>query len=61
MAQASSHELQQDIFLSCRSLFAGQNAQVRWPKKVRDLLQQHESSIRPLMDKYSLDIVADIA
>ena len=61
MAQASSHESLQDIFLSCRSVFTGQNAQVRRPKKVRELLQQHESSIRPLMNRYPLDTVADIA
>lgn len=54
-----SDELQEEVFLTCRTLFAGPNAQLRRPKKVREVLQQHRHKILPLVNKHGLDNIAD--
>lgn len=54
----SSKEVRKEVYVSCRSIFVGQNAQLRRPKKVKEVLQQQELKIMPLLNKYGLDEVA---
>lgn len=55
----SSDNLQRDIFLTCRPVFAGPGSQLRRPKKMRELLQQHKLGLIPLFNKYGIEKFAD--
>jgi hypothetical protein len=48
------------VFLAFRSIIVGQNAQLRKAKKVREVVQQHQSSFGPLLRDYGLNRVVDI-
>jgi hypothetical protein len=48
------------IYLACRPIFAGNNALLRKPKKIRELLLMHLKSIQPLVQDFSIETVADI-
>lgn len=49
------------VYLHCSSIFSGANAQVRKKKKISQLLQQHQASIRILTKEYTLPAIAAIA
>ncbi|KAI9670786.1 MAG: hypothetical protein M1817_003897 [Caeruleum heppii] len=56
-----STEEKREVFLFCRGIFAGQNAQLRKKSKVRELLQQHGGRIGPLVSKYGSDSIFNTA
>lgn len=57
----AAKDLQKDIFLTCRSIFAGQNALIRKRKAVRDVLSQHKSKLVHLVSRHGWDKVTDVA
>ncbi|KAF3400327.1 hypothetical protein DPV78_006084 [Talaromyces pinophilus] len=48
------------IYLACRPIFVGNNALLRKPKKIRELLLMHLKSFPPLVQDFSIETVADI-
>lgn len=48
------------VYLACRAIFAGNNAQLRRPKKIRELVDAHESSLSPLIRDCGANKVLDI-
>lgn len=48
------------VYLACRTVFAGPNAQLRKPKKVRELIDVHRSAFSPLINDFGLDKVTEI-
>ncbi|KUL81336.1 hypothetical protein ZTR_10421 [Talaromyces verruculosus] len=55
-----SAEDRRRVYLACRPIFAGSNALLRKPKKIRELLSIHLKSIQPLVQDFSVETVADI-
>ncbi|KAL8939705.1 MAG: hypothetical protein Q9216_003219 [Gyalolechia sp. 2 TL-2023] len=51
---------QQRIFLAYRALFEGQNAQVRQPKKIRNILISSKTSSSPLVQSIGFDKVVTV-
>ncbi len=49
------------VYLHCSSIFSGANAQVRRPKAVSRLLQQHKASIKILTKEFTLPAITAIA
>jgi hypothetical protein len=51
------------VYLAFKNVFKGANAQVRRPKKIRDLVQEYEdqSSIRDLIQEHTFDKVCHVA
>ncbi len=52
---------QRVVYLHCRSIFSGADAQVRRQKKVRQLLARKNASISTLTHEFSLDAICIIA
>lgn len=48
------------VYLSCRSIFKQADAQLRKPKKIREMIQKRESMIRPLLQEHSLDAICGV-
>jgi len=48
------------VYLACRTVFAGPNAQLRKPKKVRELIEVHRSAFSPLIKDFGLEKVTEI-
>ncbi|KAF2094636.1 hypothetical protein NA57DRAFT_18840, partial [Rhizodiscina lignyota] len=48
------------VYLACRAIFAGGNAQVRKAKKIRELVDEHKKALSPLIRDYGVDKVAAI-
>ncbi|KAL1983232.1 hypothetical protein VTN96DRAFT_330 [Rasamsonia emersonii] len=48
------------VYLACRAIFAGNNAQLRKQKKIREVVLKHQASLRPLIRDFTLDKVVDI-
>lgn len=48
------------VYLACRAIFAGNNAQLRRPKKIRELVDAHESSLFSLIRDCGPNAVVDI-
>jgi len=48
------------IFLAYRTVFTGPHAQIRKSKKVREVIEQHKGSFKPLIRDFGFDKVADI-
>lgn len=50
----------QRVYLACRAIFAGSYAQLRKPKKIRELVHAHKSSFPSLIRDYGVEKVLDI-
>jgi len=50
----------QRVYLTCRPIFAGNNAQLRKLKKIRELVDEHKSSISHLIKDFGAEKVVDI-
>jgi hypothetical protein len=48
------------VFLAYRTVFTGPNAHIRKSKKVREVIEQHRESYKPLIRDFGFDKVADI-
>jgi hypothetical protein len=48
------------VFLAYRTVFTGPQAHIRRTKKVREVIEQHESSFQPLIKDFGLSKVIDI-
>jgi len=48
------------VYLTCRAIFAGNNAQLRRQKKIRDLVDEHKASLGPLIRDLGDNKVIDI-
>lgn len=55
-----SAEDRRRVYLACRPIFAGSNALLRKPKKIRELLSMHLKSIQLLVQNFSIKTVTDI-
>ena len=53
------NKLPEEVLLVCRRVFDGANAQIRKPKKIRDVLQQNQGKVLPLVNKYGMETVAN--
>ena len=51
---------QRQIFLACRAIFSGVNANIRKTKAIRTRMEMHESSLRRLIPNYNLARVLPI-
>jgi hypothetical protein len=51
---------QRQVYLACRAIFAGDNAQIQKKKKIRELVDMHTSSLRPLIYDFRVDKVVEI-
>ena len=49
------------VYLHCSSIFSGPNAHIRRHKKISQLLQKHQSSIKILTKEFSLPAIAAVA
>lgn len=49
------------VYLHCRSLFDGANAQLRKEKAIRRILQAHKTSIPVLSRDFSLEVIYPVA
>lgn len=49
------------VYLHCRSLFEGANAQLRREKSIRRSLEAHQASINFLTQEFSLDVITSVA
>jgi len=49
------------VYLACRAIFAGDNAHLRRPKKIREQVEQHTSSLKPLIRDFGVAKVVDIS
>jgi hypothetical protein len=50
MAISHSSAENRRVFIAYRSLFSGPNANIRKPKKIQSLVQEHASSFKPLLN-----------
>ena len=48
------------VYLACRTIFSGNKAQLRRPKKIRELVTTHRSSLGPLIRDFGDAKVIDI-
>jgi hypothetical protein len=48
------------VFLAYRTVFTGQYAQIRKPKRIKEIVQQHRRSFGSLTEDFGLDKVVDI-
>jgi hypothetical protein len=48
------------VFLAYRTVFTGPHAHIRKSKKVREVIEQHRGSFKPLIRDFGFDKVADI-
>ena len=48
------------VFLAYRTVFTGPQAHIRRSKKIREVIEQHESSFKPLIKDFGLNKVVDI-
>jgi hypothetical protein len=48
------------VYLACRPIFAGNNAQLRRHKKIRELVKEHEESLYQLVQDFTTGKVVDI-
>ena len=49
------------VYLHCSSVFKGDRAQIRKPKKVSEALSKHRQSIKTLTNEFPLDAIATVA
>lgn len=49
------------VYLHCSSIFSGTNAQIRKVKKISQMLQNHEASIKILTKEFTLPAIAAVA
>lgn len=49
------------VYLHCSSIFNGQNALFRRPKKIHQLLEHHQRSIKTLTKEFTLPAIAAVA
>ncbi|MCJ1257356.1 hypothetical protein MMC24_005181 [Lignoscripta atroalba] len=61
MAMAKPSPDKRLVYLHCRSIFTGANAQLRNLKPVRKLLQDRKKSIKALTYEYPLEAICDVA
>lgn len=48
------------VYISCRAIFSGNNAQLRKPKKVKELVEQSRNSLKMLLEDLGHDAVIAI-
>jgi hypothetical protein len=48
------------VYLACRAIFTGQNALVRKPKKIKELVEEHRRSLKPLIQDIGINKVTEI-
>ncbi|RDL40953.1 uncharacterized protein BP5553_00932 [Venustampulla echinocandica] len=48
------------VFLAYRTVFIGPHAQIRKSKKVKEVIEQHKNSFKPLIKDFGFDHVAEI-
>jgi hypothetical protein len=48
------------VYLACRAIFTGNNAQLRKQKKIRELVDKRKSSLGPLIKDFGATKVVDI-
>ncbi|KAL5330312.1 hypothetical protein ACEPPN_003838 [Leptodophora sp. 'Broadleaf-Isolate-01'] len=48
------------VFLAYRTVFTGPHVHIRKPKKVREVIEQHQGSFQPLLRDFGFDKVAEI-
>jgi len=48
------------VYLACRAIFAGNDAQLRKQKKIRELVGRHRSLLGPLLSDFGADKVHEI-
>ena len=48
------------VYLACKAIFAGSNAQLRRQKKIRELVGKHKKSLKPLLNDFGEDKVVEI-
>lgn len=51
---------QRRVYLACRAIFTGTNAQLRRSKKVRELVSTHRRSLQPLIQEFTAEKVVNI-
>ncbi len=51
------------VYLALRNIFKGAEAQLRRPKKVRELIQKHQhcADVRDLLEEHNVDTVCSTA
>ncbi|KAL8797243.1 MAG: hypothetical protein Q9182_007227 [Xanthomendoza sp. 2 TL-2023] len=49
------------VYLHCSTIFSGQNAKIRKAKKIAQLLEEHQVTIKILTDESSLPAIAAVA
>lgn len=49
------------VYLHCSSIFSGQNAHIRRPKKIRQLLEEHRADIAILTKEFTVAAIAVVA
>lgn len=57
---ASSAADRRRVFLAYRTVFTGPQAQIRKSRKVREVVEQHKSSFKPLIKDFGLNKVVEI-
>jgi len=57
---ASSSANSRRVFLAYRTVFTGPQAQIRKSKKVREVIEQHRASFKPLIKDFGFNEVVDI-
>ena len=58
---APEKDFQKDVFTHCRNALAGQNALIRRSKKIKEILDKHKGSIKPLLQSHKIDKIAECA
>ncbi|KAL8852483.1 MAG: hypothetical protein Q9221_002607 [Calogaya cf. arnoldii] len=49
------------VYLHCSSIFKGQYALFRQPKKIRQLLEKHQTSIKTLTNEFTIPAITAVA
>ena len=49
--------LQNLVYAHCRTIFEGANAKIREKQTIKNLIQQHQGQLTPLLSKHPLDVV----
>ena len=48
------------VYLACKAIFTGNNAQLRKQKKIRELVDKHKGALNPLIRDFGVPKVVDI-
>ena len=54
-----SHTLKRRIYVLCRPIFSGRNAQVRKAKKIRELVETSQAALQPLLQDITICQLVD--